>query len=297
MTRWSVVATLTVLLAVLTACSDDVDAGKNKGRTIEKGDKYVALGDSYTSGGYLGEETGAEGCLQSDGNYPHLVAKALDLELDDVSCGGARPDHLEKPQLPVGGRVAPQLDAVTEDTDLVTLSIGGNQDALFASVVVTCVNLGGKTPEGQPCTDLAEQRKAKIDGVLDKIASSIEDAVGEILERAPKARVIVVGYPQIVPATGWCPALPLAPADYPVGRDVFRRVTDALEKGARAADAEYVDVWSVTEGHDICAKDPWIEGAAPDPERPGFAFHPYAEEHQAVADLLVEQLSKGAKAQ
>ncbi|MCX6399079.1 MAG: SGNH/GDSL hydrolase family protein [Propionibacteriales bacterium] len=296
MIRWSIVATLTVLLATLTACTKDVDAGGNKGAAIEAGDKYVALGDSYTSGGYLGEQTGAEGCLQSDANYPHLVAKALDLELDDVSCGGARPDHLENPQLPVGGRVAPQLDAVTKDTKLVTLSLGGNQDGLFASVVVTCVNLGGKDPGGQPCTDLAEQRKAKLDRGLKKITKEIKDGIGKILERAPKARVIVVGYPQIVPATGWCPALPLAPADYGVGRQVFHDVTEALRKGAEEADAEYVDVWSLSEGHDICAKDPWVEGAARNPERKGFAYHPYAEEHEAVADLLVAQVSGDGKA-
>lgn len=290
MNRWPLIATLLLALAGLTACSDDVSAKQNKFAPIEAGDKYVALGDSYTAGGYLGEETGAEGCLQSAGNYPHLLAEELDLELEDVSCGGARALHLKSPQLPSGGRVPPQLDAVTKDTKLVTLSIGGNESGLFASIVVNCVNLGGADPTGSPCTDLAAQRSAKLERLLDKVASDIEDAVGDILDRAPDARVIIVGYPQVIPATGWCPAMPLAPADYPVGRELFSEVTRALEAGAEKADAEYIDVWSATEGHDICAKDPWVAGASPDPKRGGFAFHPYIEEQQAVTELLVKQL-------
>ncbi len=294
MNRWPLLATLLLVLAGLTACSDDVNASKNKGAPIEAGDKYVALGDSYTAGGFLGDQTGAEGCLQSDGNYPHLLAEELDLELDDVSCGGARAINLEKPQFPTGGRVPPQLDAVTKDTRLVTLSIGGNESGLFASIVVKCVNLGGEDPTGSPCTDLAAQRSAKLSQLIDKVASDIEDAVGDILDRAPEARVVIVGYPQVIPATGWCPAMPLAPADYPVGRKLFNEVTRALEAGAEKAGAEYIDVWSATEGHDICAKDPWVAGASPDPKRGGFAFHPYIEEQQAVTDLLVKQLGDTA---
>lgn len=292
MTRWPALGACLVLLLGLAACSEDVDATQNKRTVIKAGDAYVALGDSYTSGGYLGEQTGPAGCLQTDGNYPHLLAEALDLELSDASCGGAAPRHLEQPQLIGGERVSPQLDAVTEDTKLVTLGIGGNQDGVFASVVVTCVNLGGEAPGGEPCTDLAEKNTVKLARIYDQIADDIHDAVGEILDRAPQARVVVVGYPQIVPATGWCPALPLAPADYGVAREVFSKVTGALEEGAREAGAEYVDVWSASEGHDICAADPWAAGAAPDPDRGGFAFHPYAEEHQAVADLLEQMVSR-----
>lgn len=291
MTRWPLLGACALLVLGLAACSEDVDASKNKRTVIHAGDEYVALGDSYTSGGYLGAETGPAGCLQTDGNYPHLLAKALDLELSDASCGGAAPKHLEQPQLIGGELVSPQLDAVTENTRLVTLSIGGNLDGIFSTVVVKCVNLGGQSPGDEPCSDLAEKNAVKLARLFDQIADDVHDAVGEILERAPEARVVVVGYPQIVPATGWCPALPLAPADYGVAREVFSKVTAALEEGADEADAEYVDVWSATQGHDICAGDPWAAGAAPDPERGGFAYHPYAEEHQVVADLLEQTVS------
>ena len=54
-------------------------------------------------------------------------------------------------------------------------------------------------------------------------------------ERSPDARILVIGYPQIVPASGTCDLLPLAAGDYPFARSVNEGLTRAVRLGARYA--------------------------------------------------------------
>jgi lysophospholipase L1-like esterase len=283
-------AVLLLLAGPLVACNEDVDASGNQEERVRAGDTYVALGDSYTAGPLIGETTGPAACGQTDGNYPHLLAERLDLELVDVSCGGATTEDLTEPQVrPNGAEVPPQLDALTEDTALVTLRIGGNDGGVFANLVSTCVALGAEDPDGEPCTTMGRMDNGRLAQEIEDLSGRIEEAVGDILERAPRARVIVVGYPQIFPESGACEDLPLATGDYPFAASVMQQIVDAQESAAEAADAEYIDVFTATQGHDICADDPWIAGAVP--KRPGLAYHPYAEEQDVVADLLMAKIS------
>ncbi|MFC5729537.1 MULTISPECIES: SGNH/GDSL hydrolase family protein [Nocardioides] len=286
-----VTAPVLLLLAVLlVACSGEVDASGNQAEPVRASERYVALGDSYTSGPRLGARSGPEGCEQTTGNYPHLLAERLGLELVDVSCGGAMTDHLtEHQQLAGTAEVPPQLDALDADTALVTLSVGANDGNVFGDLVIDCVRSGMADPGGTPCTKKAQLDNGRLAQEIAGIADSIEEAVGDILERAPRARVIVVGYPQIVPASGHCDQLPLAAGDYPFAHQVVQDIVQAQQDGARTADAEYVDVWSATEGHDICADDPWIAGIRP--QKPAAIFHPYAEHQDVVADLLMAKIS------
>ena len=82
--------------------------------------------------------------------------------------------------------------------------------------------------------------------------------------------------------------MPLAKGDYALGHRLNQMVTDALADAAQEAGIEYVDVFSATRGHDICADDPWIAGL--EPTRPAYPFHPYAEEQEKAAELVVAQL-------
>lgn len=79
-----------------------------------------------------------------------------------------------------------------------------------------------------------------------------------------------MGYPQIIPASGTCPdLLPLATGDYAYARRINELLASTVQEAARASGAEYVDVFRASAGHDICAKDPWINGLVTDPARPG----------------------------
>jgi hypothetical protein len=281
-----------LLLAGCTDPKDDADgpdASANR-QPIEAGDRYVSLGDSYTSAPGVGQPIGPDGCLRTDGNYPHLLATALDLELTDASCGGAKTENvLDEPQAIGSDAVPPQVESLTEDTDLVTLSIGANNGSVYGNLVVSCARLAVGDPTGAPCSDLAQQNPDVLPEVFDSVAADIVETVAEILDRAPDARVVVVGYPQIIPAQGTCPLLPLAEGDYAFGRGVLAEFVEAQAKAAEKAGAEYVDVWAATDGHDICAEDPWVAGFRP--AQAATPYHPYAEEQAAVADLLESTVS------
>ena len=185
-------------------------------------------------------------------------------------------------------RSAPQLRAVSRHTDLVTLSIGGNDFGLFGTLVGACTQLRGADPTGSPCHDRLGHRLRRD---LPRIRSHVAAVVARIRHRAPHARVLVVGYPQIIPAHGSCPRLlPLATGDYPWARQVNEGLVRAVARGARKADA-YVNVFRHSRGHDICAAHPWINGQVTDPNR-ALAYHPFAVEQAAVARLVLATLRR-----
>ncbi|GAA3670715.1 SGNH/GDSL hydrolase family protein [Nocardioides ginsengisoli] len=282
---------------LLGACGDPdqeppADPGAQRDRAIHAGDRYVALGDSYTAAYKTGKTDKASGpCLRSLANYPRLLADKLDLELTDVSCGGATSDAALSPQRKEGGSVIPaQIEAVTKDTDLVTISMGSNDVDLYGAIIGGCVELAAGDPSGSPCTDLARQNEVKGKRDLRNVENSLTSIIRAVAAKAPQARVVLVGYPQSFPSDKPCANLPIARGDVPFAFQAARDVTDVLASAAKEEGVEYVDVWSATQGHDVCSKDPWIAGAHPR-RRDGFAYHPFPEEQRAVADLLVATLS------
>lgn len=254
-------------------------------------DSYVALGDSYTAApGVPPTDATSSFCQRSGRNYPALLAAALPrAAVTDVSCSGAGTGSMTAPEVVGTASVPAQFDALTADTDLVTVGLGANDGGLFGGVVNGCVQLAASDPVGSPCQNFWAARTPGIDDLLNGITFNLAGVLDGIRQRSPHARVVVVGYPQLVPASGTCAALPLAAADYPFVRDVTQRLSEALRTAAEQADADYVDVWKASEGHDICADEPWVNGATETPDT-AIAFHPLAVEQQAVAELVLDQV-------
>ncbi|WP_165821222.1 SGNH/GDSL hydrolase family protein [Nocardioides gansuensis] len=248
---------------------------------------YVALGDSFTAAPGVPAPVPAGGCHRSTGNYPALVARELRANYVDRSCIGASTAHLTASQ--VEG-IPPQLDALTPETDVVTLGIGGNDGSLFGTLVLHCPALRSADPGGAPC-----RQAMRPDGrdVLFQAAATtrglVVAAIEEIEARSPDAQVLVVGYPKVAPSRGTCPELPLAAGDYRYVDAVIRRLDRALSQAADRTDAEYVDVWRASRGHDVCSADPWVNGVTNDPGR-ATPYHPFAAEQRAVADLVLAKL-------
>ncbi len=272
----------TAFLPVLTASTTASATPQNVTR-------YVALGDSYTAAPLVPSIIPANGCFRSTNNYPHVVARTLGIpDFVDASCSGAQTKDMFASQMP---GVAAQLDAVTADTDLVTLGIGGNDFQVFGTLVGFCPTLAPSDPTGAPCRDA--MRGDGQDSLLAAVAMTKQRILGvidAIKERAPHARVVLVGYPEILPRQGTCPALmPLATGDYRYGNQVNQRLTWALREAAAQEHVDYIDVWQASQGHDVCSADPWINGQHTDLTR-AQAFHPFANEQAAVADLIVSSL-------
>jgi len=276
------------LTGSLTGPTDTAAADRPTSPASWAGAQYVALGDSYTAAPFVPTLDVAGGCYRSTQNYPALVARALGADLTDRSCSGAQTKDMTVSQLP---GIAPQFDALSADTDLVTVSIGGNDFSVFGTLVSYCPTLRASEPTGAPCRDA--MRQDGRDALLADVAQTsvrVATVVREVHRLAPYARVLVVGYPQIGPRHGTCPdLLPLADGDYRYANQVAERLDQALRHAAAVTRSSYVDVWGPSKGHDICSADPWINGQYTDPSR-AQSYHPFAEEQQAVAGLVLDTL-------
>ncbi|WP_191257409.1 SGNH/GDSL hydrolase family protein [Amycolatopsis oliviviridis] len=256
--------------------------------------RYVALGDSYTASPGTGRPAGTPvGCDRSDNNYPSLLAAKLrPAEFADVSCGGATTEHLIGEQQTRDGTNAPQLDAVDGDTTLVTIGIGGN-DVGFAGLGAQCAT---QQQTASPCkTQLTAGGR---DQLAERIAAAA-DRLGGILDRirskAPEARIVVVGYPTVLPDdnAGCWPILPVGEGDVAYFRDSLRQLNTTLQETAKEHQAGFADMSTASKGRDMCsaANRRWVEGPAP--SVPAAPLHPNARGEEGMAEVI-EKLLKVA---
>jgi len=247
---------------------------------------YVALGDSYTSAPLVPESLRARGCFRSTGNYPSVAAGLLDARLVDRSCASATTEAMGTNQR---AGILPQLLGVTRLTDLVTVSIGGGNGDLFPKLTGGCASVAHLDPTGAPCRDSLRRKGEDLSALVRQTGVEIEKVIDDVRERAPQARVLLVGYPSIFPAQGSCPdRLPLAPGDVAYAASVMAELDREMRAAAERTGVGFVDVYAATEGHDICAADPWIQGRGNAED--AMAFHPMPREQQVVARLVVDRI-------
>jgi lysophospholipase L1-like esterase len=229
---------------------------------------YDVLGDSYASG--YGVPPYSATCGRSQSAYGVLVDGRARLALDDfVACGGATTTSMV-----AGG----QLAALDEDTDLVLLSIGGN-DTGWSQAVGAC--LGGTDAQCAAASKLVQGRIAgTLPGLLDTVYAKIAAA-------APEARVIITGYPRLFsPEAG--AYLGASPAEQQVLNDGADQLNEALAAAAERHGFEFVDVTERFLGHGVNAADPWILGAGD----PG-SFHPNLAGYEAYAAAVTAAIKPG----
>jgi lysophospholipase L1-like esterase len=252
------------------------------------GGTYVALGDSYTSGPLIPIQSGGL-CLRSSENYASITAADLGYSLVDAGCSGATTANMAQDQTDLGLEInAPQLDALTGGTSLVTLGIGGN-DIGFLDIIETCAAESLTDPFGDPCTAHytaggSDQLLAAIKATGPKVAAVLQ----QIRQRSPHAAVYVVGYPDVLPEDGdgcW-PIVPIAYGDVAYLGQTETELNAMLAGEADANGATYVDTYTPTIGHDVCRPVGvrWIEGLVP--TSPAAPLHPNALGEAAMAKAL-----------
>ncbi|GIJ50997.1 hypothetical protein Val02_78830 [Virgisporangium aliadipatigenens] len=215
---------------------------------------YVALGDSYASGLGAGGETGT--CKVSTGAYATLWAAAAPdvVSLTQKSCAGA-----------TTADVATQIGALNDKTDLVTVTIGGNDLALLSAVRV-CT---GTTP-----TPACEEALSKIRDRLAELPGRLAGMFQAVKTAAPKAKVAVLGYPLPFEGAETCSRVPLPKAVRDFGDLAVTSVNDMLRAQA-APGVTYVDVTRPFAGHGVCSATPWIIGV--EGLSAGTTLHPSAQ--------------------
>lgn len=251
---------------------------------------YVALGDSYAAGvgapPYLDENCG----VSPDG-YPELLdnRRRIDLEANR-SCSGATTID-----------VFAELASLNEDTDLVTLTVGGN-DVEYQNVIGAC----GFGPDA--CRQVVDSTLALAQTDL---AAGLLALYLNIGYAAPGADVVVTGYPHLFSpefgATFTFPAIdpdtgnpvldpneqPVILTLTPVEQQILNEGTDILNDIIRiqveAAAFTYVDVVDRFEGHGLGSPRPWIQPfgdpAALHPTAKGYKHGYFPEIRRAVKNL------------
>ncbi|MUL41865.1 SGNH/GDSL hydrolase family protein [Streptomonospora sp. PA3] len=252
--------------------------------------EYVALGDSFTAGPFIPPTYGDPAlCLRSRANYPNRVAEALGAaEFTDASCIGAETRHMSEPQNLALTENPPQLDALTPDTTLVTLGIGGN-DLGYAEIALKCLALAATDLDGDPCRDHytgpgGDRLRERLPEVGERIGGVLDAA----RERSPEATIAVVGYLELLPPEEPCLNAPFADDDIEYLYGVWSELNAVVAKEAADAGAVFVDTSGP--GHDMCAPpgQRWVEGVFPN--RPAAPAHPNAAGMAEVADRVLGAL-------
>jgi lysophospholipase L1-like esterase len=230
--------------------------------------RYVALGDSYSaaSGVLPLDLTAPPQCLRSTRNYPHVIAGQTGAQLTDVTCGAAETGHFFEPQY---GNVPPQLDALRTDTQLVTMTIGGNDSGVFINAILSCGTAGLLTlGQGSPCKD--RYGSSFEDTIRSTTYPSLVNALKAVRAKSPRAKVGILGYPWIMPATDGCfDKMPVAKGDVPYVRGIQATLNDAVRRAAAATGVTYVNMNTVSNGHDACQPigvrwvEPVLQGTNP----------------------------------
>uniref|UniRef100_UPI0034DFEAD4 SGNH/GDSL hydrolase family protein n=1 Tax=Streptomyces flavofungini TaxID=68200 RepID=UPI0034DFEAD4 len=159
--------------------------------------------------------------------------------------------------------VAPQFDALKSDTQLVTLTIGGNDNGTFINAILSCgtagVLSGGK---GSPCKD--KYGSGFKDQIDKNTFPALKASLNQIKAKSPKARVAILGYPWITPAAsvpGCFAKMPIAEGDIPYLRDLQAHLNGAARRAASETGTTFVDLAAASDAHDACrpAGQRWIE--------------------------------------
>lgn len=197
--------------------------------------RYVALGDSYSSGVGSGSYTASSGsCLRSTLAYTQLWASAHSpASYLSVACSGAKTTDV----------TANQVSSLSSATTLVSITIGGN-DVNFAGVMQDCVLYGTSTCVSE--VNAAEnQARTVLPGKLDTVYNNIR-------AHAPNARVVVLSYPRFYHVGVWyCVGLSdTSRAKINEGADVLDGV---IQSAAGRHGFAFADVRSrFAAGHEIC---------------------------------------------
>lgn len=268
-------------LLVLAGCATTAQQPRTM---IPSGARYVAMGSSYAAGAGIGTLVpGApQRCGRTENNYAHLLAARMRLDLVDASCGGATTAHI----LGRWNELPPQLDALTPDTKLVTITIGGNDLSYVRNLMIaTCGKVPGMMPPaGRTCPSTAWPSETDYSA----LGQQLREIAREVRRRAPQAKLVFVDYVRILPDVGGCALLPLDETQMAAARAAFRRMAEITAQSAAAEGALLLPAGDLSRGHDACSAEPWSAGY---PGKPA-SWHPTAAGHAAIAAALAERLTK-----
>jgi lysophospholipase L1-like esterase len=217
--------------------------------------RYVALGDSYSSG--TGTRTYYDSnCQRSVYAYPYLVHNAHPAwTFVQASCSGAK----------TGDVINTQSASLTSGTNWVTYTIGGN-DAGFSSVITECAQPWWSSD----CDGAIDNAQAYITNTLPGRLDLVNNKIKSL---APTAKVVVLDYPHLFMGEDCNAGTWFSPAEETRLNQTADMLRSKLQAAATRAGANFVfkDVIPPFVGHAICDSTEWLNGLS---NPIGESYHP-----------------------
>jgi lysophospholipase L1-like esterase len=248
------------LVAVVIALAGFVTVGALPAAANNSTIQYVALGDSYAAGQAAGS---FPNCMQGGEGYPELLDSEGRIHLRaNPTCSGAKTSSVADTQ----------LSALNRGTRLVTVTVGA-ADLGLSRVLAAC-----SPGPSDACQDAIDDAVALLVVPPGVLLGRLTNLYADIADAAPRALVVVTGYPLLFTPTLSDPNLTIK-----LQINAATAALNAIIQQAVAATpgAVYVDVAPAFAGHGIGGQDPFINDL-PDPN----AFHPNAAGYQAYANAI-----------
>lgn len=269
---------LTILLGISLLLVE----GKRKPQTNAQ---YVALGSSFAAGLSLGARTPGSpfACQRSVNGYPQQLARITGLALGDMTCSGATIHHVLH-----GGQYfqGPQIDALGPQAELVTLTAGGN-DIDYVGDLMTMSYRHRTGLVGFVANQFSHDAKPTENRQFAQLKNEMIATLKEVGKRAPKARILVVTYPVILPPSGTCAQIGITESEAALMRDVGTQLAKVTREAAQSVGASILDMATLSNDHDACSPSPWVNGATP---KYGAPFHPTLAGAEATAKQIKQML-------
>lgn len=269
------------------------------------GNQYVALGDSFSSGegnppfDAWTDYDGVNECHRSNAAYPRLLAAdgSLGLNLVDfAACSGATTSNVLNGGTGGGSWGAPpQVNALSSATDVVTITIGGN-DVGFKDFAYACLFPINVTTG--VCDEFTDIYDDTMDKITNELPAKLEATYEALLQKAPNAQIYVVGYPHLAPIKtisdpfeqtcgGLYDEFPNNWGDARAARDVVDAINGVIASKVAAVNTNhstsrlvYVDTTTgAFLGHDACSSTSYFNGI--DYVNSEYSVHPNGGGHSA----------------
>lgn len=290
------------LVIVPAATASGHDESDEHEAHIAPGSRYVAMGSSFAAGPGIDPIVDV-GCGRSANNYPQLIAAKLDLNLTDVTCSGATINHIvDTSQVAGGVSRLPQVFAVGPDTDLVTITIGGNDFNYLLNMFRYSCQADPAPVDAIPGINAvvkgilcAPVDVAATQTLLNGVEAEMNAMVDAIQTRAPDAKIVLVDYMTIFPERGTCGETPMSLAQIAYMNDLAAQLASATKRVAKRYGVELVKLSKVSRSHHICSKRPWVGGWEFGNLFGGgvVAYHLNAAGMAATARLVLDELDRG----
>jgi len=250
----------------------------------------IALGSSFAAGPAI-HPLSSRQAMRSTLNYPNLLSRRLGASLTDLTVSGATLLNVLDTSQGIVGSFPPQVQGVTSDADVVTITAGGNDIGYIGGMMRDSFGMIGNVlfPLVGPVTVPSE----------DEVVARFRNVVDAVRERAPKARILLVEYLTVLgPDTKSGVNVPFTEDQVARYKEVAKTVQRIYARAAEGKErCEVVDVAERSDGHGWGSMEPWVTGHGWGMFTGGeMPWHPNKRGMEAVAGMIYEHLQGNSKA-